>query len=170
MRIGDLQLHAISDGTFLARRSYFGAAVDPVAHPELFGRAEAAWLPIGCFLIRAGHRVVLVDAGLGPELQELTDGMRLVGGQLPTGLRAVGVGSSDVTDVVCTHFHSDHVGWLFDADSRPVFPAATIWYGAADWDHFVTGLGDMAEHIRGDWSATPAGCGHSTMTPRSRPG
>ena len=31
---------------------------------------DAAWLPIGCFLVRAGDRLVLVDAGLGPELRD----------------------------------------------------------------------------------------------------
>jgi glyoxylase-like metal-dependent hydrolase (beta-lactamase superfamily II) len=147
MRIGDVDLLAVSDGTFLARPSYFGPHVPPAAHPELFDRDGAAWLPIGCFLLRTGDRIVLVDAGLGPDL-EMSGAMALIGGQLLTGLRAVGVGPGDVTDVVCTHFHLDHVGWLFDLERRPVFDRARIWFGAADWDHFVTGRGTMRPHIR----------------------
>ena len=45
----------------------------------------------------------------------------------------------DVTDVVCTHLHPDHVGWLFDLESRPSFPRATIWFGAGDWRYFIEG-------------------------------
>jgi glyoxylase-like metal-dependent hydrolase (beta-lactamase superfamily II) len=30
-----------------------------------------------------------------------------------------------------------------------IFPRAAIWFGAADWQHFVTGPGDMLPHIRG---------------------
>ncbi|HEX3813661.1 MAG TPA: MBL fold metallo-hydrolase [Mycobacteriales bacterium] len=146
MRVGDIRLDPVSDGTFVARPSYFGDTAG--AHPDFFDRHGAVWLPIGCFLIRTGERVVLLDAGLGPEMQQLPDGMHLVGGQLPTGLRALDVAPSDITDVVCTHLHADHVGWLFNLDGRPTFPNATIRFGAGDWRHFVTGPGEMADHIR----------------------
>src|SRR5262245_17518719 len=148
MRIGELELWPVSDGTFVARPRYFGEHVADDAHPELFARHHAAWLPIGCFLVRATDRVLLVDAGLGPEIEQMPHGMYLVGGQLPTGLRATGIAPADVTDVICSHLHRDHVGWLFDLGSRPVFPHATIWYGAGDRNHFVTGTGDMAAHLR----------------------
>lgn len=141
-------MHAISDGTFIATPTYFGERPGSAAHPELFDRHGAAWLPIGCFLIEAGDRTVLVDAGLGPERDELTDGMALIGGQLLVGLHALGVATSTVTDIVCTHLHGDHVGWLFDLDARPIFPNATIWYGEGDFHHFVNGSGSMSPHIR----------------------
>lgn len=153
MRIGEFELHPISDGTFVTRPPYFRDDLTADAHPEFFNRHQAAWLPIGCFLVRTSDRVVLVDAGLGPELEELPHGMRLVGGQLMAGLRALGVSPGDITDVICSHFHTDHVGWLFDLDSRPVFPQATIWFGAGDWDHFVTGPGDMFSHIEAGFRA-----------------
>lgn len=152
MRVGEISLHPVADGSFVTRPSYFGAHVAPDAHPELFSRHGAAWLPIGCFLVRTGSRVVLVDAGLGPVLEDIADGMLLVGGQLLTGLLALGVSPAQVTDVVCTHLHSDHAGWLFDLASAPVFPRATIWFGAGDFDHFVTGAGFMQPHIRAGFS------------------
>lgn len=156
MRVGGLRVDAISDGAFVARPGYFGPHVLADARPELFDRDGAAWLPIGSFLLREGEAhpptaeagpVVLVDAGLGPALDPLPEGMFLVGGQLLTGLRALGVSPGDVTDIVVTHFHTDHVGWLFDLAGRPTFPEARIWFGAAEWDHFVEGPGDMAPHI-----------------------
>ncbi|SEO48343.1 MBL fold metallo-hydrolase [Trujillonella endophytica] len=160
MRVGDIRVDAVSDGTFVARPGYFGAG--PGERPELFDRDGAAWLPIGCFVVRTADRVVLVDAGLGPEAQELPGGMLLAGGQLPTGLRALGVAPDEVTDVVCTHLHADHVGWLFDLDGAPVFAQATVWFGEGDRQHFVEGPGEMAAHVRAGFRA-PAG------SPRLRP-
>ena len=148
MRIGELHLHPVSDGTFVARPAYFGPQVPPSAHPELFDRHGEAWLPLGCFLVRSGDRLVLVDTGEGPDSDELPHGMRIVGGQLLTGLRALGVTPADITDVICTHLHSDHVGWLFDLAAQPVFARATVWYGAGDDAHFVHGPGRMREHVR----------------------
>jgi glyoxylase-like metal-dependent hydrolase (beta-lactamase superfamily II) len=153
MRVGDLDLHPIADGTFVARPRYFGDHVAPDAHPELFDRHRTAWLPIGCFLVRTGDRVVLVDAGLGPDQRDLPHGMSLAGGQLLTGLLAHGVSPDDVTDVVCSHFHGDHVGWLFGLEAVPTFPNALIWYGEADWQHFVTGTAAMDDHIRAGFLA-----------------
>jgi len=149
LRIGDIQLLAVPDGTFVARPGYFGGQVPADAHPELFDREHTAWLPIGCFLIRTGERLVLVDAGLGPDRLGVPEAESyLVGGQLLTGLRAADVEPADITDVVCTHFHADHVGWLFTAEGTPVFARADIWFGAGEWDHFVTGAGEMRAHIR----------------------
>jgi len=135
----------MSDGTFVARPSYFGA--EPTARPEVFDRDGTARLPIGCFLIRTADQVVLVDAGLGPRRKQMPDGMELHGGRLLTELTARGTARHEITDVVCTHLHSDHVGWLFDGDAQPTFPAARIWFGAADWDYFVDGPGELDVEI-----------------------
>jgi glyoxylase-like metal-dependent hydrolase (beta-lactamase superfamily II) len=139
MQIGNILISAISDGTFIARSTYFGDGAAAAGHHDLFDRHGQAWLPIGCFLVRSGTRCVLVDAGMGPSRMWDSDDepCRLVGGQLPVALRALGVRRDDVTDVVCTHLHPDHVGWLFDLDSRPSFPHATIWFGQGDWQYFI---------------------------------
>ena len=150
MQIGDIKIHPLTDGTFRASPAYFGEHAHPEGHEDLFLRPDdMAWLPIGCFLVRTGDRIVLVDAGMGPAIDDHSPRRLLVGGQLLLGLRALGVAPSDVTDVVCTHLHSDHCGWLFDRNADPVFPGATIWFGAGDWDHFVDGpKGAMPDHIR----------------------
>jgi glyoxylase-like metal-dependent hydrolase (beta-lactamase superfamily II) len=134
MQVGDIVINAISDGTFIAGPDYFGDSASADGHDDLFDRHGKAWLPIGCFLIRSGARYVLVDAGMGPTQTPTGD---LVGGQLLVGLRAAGIGTTDITDVVCTHMHGDHVGWLFDLKLRPIFPHATIWFGTGDWQHFI---------------------------------
>ena len=149
MQIGDIHIHPIADGTFRASPQYFGEHVTARGHEDLFSRHGQAWLPIGCFLIRTRSRNVLVDAGMGPELSDGDPRRVLVGGQLMTGLYAIGVPPADIDDVICTHLHSDHCGWLFDAEARPVFPKAGIWFGAQDWHHFVLNREFfMHDHIR----------------------
>src|SRR5262249_40832119 len=78
-------------------------------------------------------RVVLVDAGLGP-----IDRDRYKGGQLLAGLAGLGVRPEDVTDVVLTHLHFDHVGWATQK-GVVVFPSATYRCHDEDWCHFVSG-------------------------------
>jgi glyoxylase-like metal-dependent hydrolase (beta-lactamase superfamily II) len=149
MLIGDIDIRPIADGTFRASPAYFGDHARSEGHEDLFIRDGRAWLPIGCFLVRSAERTILVDAGMGPAMRDDSPRRLLVGGQLLVGLRAVGVSAVDVTDVVCTHLHADHCGWLFDIDAVPVFARATIWFGAHDWDHFVIDPQVwMFDHIR----------------------
>ena len=171
MLIGDLRVDAVSDGTFVSRPEYFGPDLAAGARPDFFSRNGAAWLPIGCFVIGGGDRLMLVDAGLGPDRQELPHDMHLVGGQLLTGLRALGVTPADITDVICTHLHADHVGWLFHLDARPVFGRAVIWPARP--------IGVTSSPVRARCSRTSGragapprmrtGSGRSTLTPRSPP-
>ncbi|MFG1926348.1 MBL fold metallo-hydrolase [Cryptosporangium sp. NPDC048952] len=149
MLIGDIDVHPLADGTFRASPEYFGDHVRAEGHEDLFGSDGFAFLPIGCFLVRTGDRTILVDCGMGPQLRDSGPRRLLIGGQLPLGLRALGVAPSDVTDVVCTHLHSDHTGWLFDRTASPTFGNATIWFGAPEWDHFVLNSDVwMFDHIR----------------------
>lgn len=149
MRVGDIDVHPITDGTFRAGPGYFGGHVTATGHEEFFARDGKAWLPIGCFLIRTGTRVILVDAGMGPAMRDDGDRRLLIGGQLPLGLRAIGVSTDQIDTVICTHLHADHCGWLFDVAGAPVFPRAHIWFGAHDWSHFVDDPNVwMFDHIR----------------------
>ena len=93
LRVGEMVVHAVSDRTFVARPGYFGPALPASSRPDFFNRDGAAWLPISLVPDRdPGRYTVLVDAGLGPDLQELPDGMLLIGGRFRRpGLTAFGV-------------------------------------------------------------------------------
>ena len=86
-------------------------------------------LPIGCFVVRTGSTTVL-DAGMGP-----VDLGWIAGGQ-PGALTSAGVRPEEIDVVACTHLHFDHAGWLVEG-GRPVFPNATVRFGAADWRRWV---------------------------------
>lgn len=83
-------------------------------------------LSIQPLLVRDGQRLVLIDAGAGAAMGE-------AGGKLPASLRAAGIEPDEITDVLISHGHGDHVGGLTDAAGALVFPNATIRMSAPEW-------------------------------------
>jgi glyoxylase-like metal-dependent hydrolase (beta-lactamase superfamily II) len=144
--VGELTVTALRDGHFIAPPEYFGAD-DFLGHADLLDDDGVMRLPIGSFIVRGpglGEKVVLIDAGLGDLAND-----QFVGGALPGELRAAGVEPGEVDVVICSHLHVDHCGGLYGEDGQAMFPNATLWFGQADWDHFVAdGGGFMFEHIR----------------------
>jgi len=88
-------------------------------------------LALGGFLVRSADRVVLVDAGVG----RVSSGV-FQGGLMMDSLARQGVRPEDVTDVVLTHLHFDHVGWATQQGSV-VFTGAVYRCDVRDWKHFV---------------------------------
>jgi glyoxylase-like metal-dependent hydrolase (beta-lactamase superfamily II) len=64
--------------------------------------------------------------------------IELTQGELPASLAGLGVRPEEVTDLVFTHLHFDHIGWA-SVDNAPYFPNATIRCAAADLDYFLGG-------------------------------
>jgi glyoxylase-like metal-dependent hydrolase (beta-lactamase superfamily II) len=122
---------------------FTGGRGDPwLPHEQFIAADGSIELSLGGFLVRTGDRVVLVDAGAGR-----IDNERYHGGRLLEGLAALGVSPDDVTDVVFTHLHFDHVGWATQKGTV-VFPRATYRCHAADWDHFVVGPAPEAGSVK----------------------
>jgi glyoxylase-like metal-dependent hydrolase (beta-lactamase superfamily II) len=121
-----------------------GVARFPISDPFLNMPAEA-WLPhrqflnsddevelaLGGFVVRSGERVVLIDCGVG----RISSGP-FQGGAFLASLAAHGIEPDDVTDVVFTHLHFDHVGWATQ-QGAVVFDNATYRCDERDWSHFV---------------------------------
>jgi glyoxylase-like metal-dependent hydrolase (beta-lactamase superfamily II) len=81
-------------------------------------------------LMRAGQRTVLFDVGSGP-------GFSPNSGILLTSLAALGVVPEDVTDVVFTHAHPDHLWGLLDDFDDPLFANASYMIGKTEWDYWM---------------------------------
>jgi glyoxylase-like metal-dependent hydrolase (beta-lactamase superfamily II) len=135
VKIGEIDLIPLSDGVCkLPPQFYVGLDFDK--HPEMLDAEGKIEIPIGCYLIRTGDRLILLDAGLGPVSVGWAEG-----GLLPAALADVGVAPVDIDTVVCSHLHIDHVGWLA-REGAAYFPNATVRYGEDDWGRFVD---DVAE-------------------------
>ena len=74
---------------------------------------------VRCFIIVGTDGVVLVDAGPPG-----------TGEHIGQALERVGASWSDVSDIVLTHRHFDHVGGLNEAAA--LAPRASVWAGADD--------------------------------------
>ena len=134
MRVGDLDVLAVFDGAGRIPISDPFLNMPPEAwrpHREFLASDDELEIAFGGFLVRTGGRVVLIDCGIGRVSQGWFQG-----GAFLTSLAAHGVEPADVTDVLFTHLHFDHVGWATQ-QGTVVFPNATYRCDERDWAHFV---------------------------------
>ena len=152
MRIGSFEILPVLDGEMKAP----GAAIYPKGSPDDWKRHEALLdaegrmtLVLGGFLVRetGSERVILVDAGLGSF--EMGPG-RKPGGKLLESLAEHGVAAGDITDVVFSHLHLDHVGWASQG-GVPVFPKATYRCHQSEWDYWITGPEEAMHGVSPDF-------------------
>jgi glyoxylase-like metal-dependent hydrolase (beta-lactamase superfamily II) len=94
---------------------------------------DAGWiLTFRAFLVQSPDGVTLIDCGVGPAWTDLAQVLGSAG-RLPDLLTQLGVGPEEITNVVMTHFHADHIGWaVADESGRLTFPRATYHLGRAD--------------------------------------
>lgn len=81
-------------------------------------------------LIDTGNDVILFDTGLGEAARAQG------GGRLIEGLAAAGYMPDDISMVVITHMHGDHIGGLMEGD-KPTFPKARYVAGEAEYDFWT---------------------------------
>lgn len=107
------------------------------------------------WLVRIGHDVVLIDTGCGNDkVRDEPAFRRFHQLSLPylETLSAAGVRPDEVTVVINTHLHVDHVGWntrLVDRRWVPTFPRARYLIGRAEWAHWQDPRGGPALHPEG---------------------
>lgn len=128
--------------------------------PEVVGALlEANFLPADKFvnsfsptLVNTGSDVILFDTGFGEA------GRANGNGRLLEGLTAAGYKREDVTIVVLTHMHGDHIGGLMEGGA-PAFPNARYVTGQTEYDFWV----DPAR------AGTPAEGGHKGVLANVKP-
>lgn len=95
-----------------------------------------------CLLVEEGDRLVLIDTGIGRKQDpQFLKHYHLHGdANLIKSIREAGFSEDDVTDVILTHLHLDHVGGATQFKSPtndlivPTFPRAKYWIHQGQWD------------------------------------
>ena len=141
--IGKLTAFSLHDADFVAANdgSVFAAdgTTDEVAKVLKAAGAppDGIALSVNALLVKVKGHVVLLDTGLGPKAH----------GVLLQSLKKAGLSAGDITDVLITHVHGDHVGGLATAAGTQAFPKAKVRMASAEWT-FMQGQSDNAALVK----------------------
>lgn len=114
----------------------FGLNVDDATFEEVsaanFLPTDAAQFFFTPTIVDTGAEVILFDTGLNP------DGTG-------AALNAAGYSPADVTHVIITHMHGDHIGGLSDGSGTETFTNAAYITGRVEFDHWAGASNDGFE-------------------------
>jgi len=140
---GEMELFVVTDGhgMFKPAQPIFAPGVDAAAFEEVlhhsFLPAGAVDIAFNVLVIKTGKDIILFDTGCGANFGPQA-------GKLPEHLRAAGIDPSQVTAIIMTHAHPDHIGGFLDAAGRVVFPGASVYVAAAEYDFWTGEHPDMS--------------------------
>jgi len=133
--VGDYEVTALYDGRVridLALLHGDPAMIQALHQGSLPDDPKSAWTSVAGFLVNTGSKLVLIDAGTGGNWSGPTTG------ELVRNLKAAGYKPEQVDLVLLTHLHADHVGGIYDAQGKRVFPNAQIRMRQADSDFWLS--------------------------------
>ncbi|MET0244545.1 MAG: MBL fold metallo-hydrolase [Flavitalea sp.] len=137
-----MQIYSIETGYF----KLDGGAMFGVVPKSIWNKSQPAdennlcsWA-MRCLLIEDGKSLILVDTGIGDKQSEKFFSHYYLHGDdtLDKSLAKHGFTRNDITDVLLTHLHFDHVGGAVVRSGEALLPAfrnATYWSNEAHWKH-----------------------------------
>lgn len=131
--LGDLELTVLSDGYL--RQTPVYPFLAPLAQPDdVNALLEAAFRPtdsidsaLNILVVRSQDRLILLDTGMGVFAGPTQ-------GHLSESLADAGFKTTDFTDVILSHAHTDHIGGLVDTQDELVFSNAAIYIAKEEYD------------------------------------
>jgi glyoxylase-like metal-dependent hydrolase (beta-lactamase superfamily II) len=127
---GDFEVIVVSDGYIVAPADFHAQEVPPAEREAFFMQMgldlKELRGEVNLTLIRVGDDLILFDTG-GVGFQPTL-------GTIEESLRAAGISPADITRVVFSHGHPDHIWGTALADNRLRFPNAAYYSGALEWD------------------------------------
>lgn len=134
IEIGAMRIEMISDGNLVLPRDFILGPMPDAGAEAILAQSGVPEGPLtppcNLTLLRHEDRVILFDVGSGPDFQPSA-------GLLPETLDAMGLYPEDITHLVITHGHPDHIWGLLDDFDEPFLPEARILMGRADFDYWL---------------------------------
>lgn len=133
-KVGDITVTAINDG--FGKRPLEGfvrnAELADVkkAMAQAFLPQDALSITFTTLVLQHGDKLTLVDTGNG-------DSGAPTSGTWMANFRAAGFDPKNVSTVVFSHFHGDHINGFRLKDGTAVFPNAEVMVPAAEWAYWM---------------------------------
>ena len=136
-----MQLYSIETGNF----KLDGGAMFGVVPKSIWNKLNPAdennlctWA-LRCLLVIDGDRKILIDTGMGNKQDDkfLSHYHPTNSVSLKEALAKLNIDVNEITDVLLTHLHFDHVGGAIenrDNNLATVFPNATYWISEPQWN------------------------------------
>ena len=153
-KIGDAVVTNIIETTAPSHDPY--ALFPDMTPAEIDAALEAArstltpnhWFPsvnrlvstIQTWVVQYAGNIVVIDTSVGNAKNRPPPRMHMLNTSFLLWLEAIGAAPKDVTHVVNTHLHTDHVGWNtrpVDGRNVPTFPNARYFMPRIDYDYFA---------------------------------
>ncbi len=92
-----------------------------------------------CLLIKTSEKLILIDAGIGNKQDEKYLKYFYLNSDysLEKSFKELGFSFDDVTDLIITHLHFDHIGGALTIENNeivPTFKNANYWISKKQWD------------------------------------
>ena len=133
IKLGEITITSVSDGNLILPGdfAFFGLPENELS--EILGKhgvsRDQLLPPCNVTLLQDGIRTVLFDAGAGSSFMESA-------GQLIDTLDELGLTAEDITHVVFTHAHPDHLWGVLDDFDDLLFTEAEFMIGQTEWDYW----------------------------------
>jgi glyoxylase-like metal-dependent hydrolase (beta-lactamase superfamily II) len=134
LTLGSTKISTLSDGTLgLPGDMVYGHLPQDELTPilEKHGLDRKRVVPeCNVTLVQSGENKILFDVGSGPNFMPTA-------GKILETLEETELSVDDITHVVFTHAHPDHLWGLLDDFDDPVFPEAQYMIGKTEWDYWM---------------------------------
>lgn len=135
LTLGSMTVETLSDGHLSLPYDFIMGSmpadqVDPILAGYGIAPGQALEPPCNVTLLRDGDRTVLFDVGAGPDFMPTA-------GKVLEALETTGLTPEDITHVVFTHAHPDHLWGLLDEFDEPLFANAAYMIGRAEFDYWM---------------------------------
>ncbi|HMD52760.1 MAG TPA: MBL fold metallo-hydrolase [Solirubrobacteraceae bacterium] len=135
-----MRIHALRTGSVSVKHAFLFPSHGPRRQLDLF--LPGPWsdpLPIHCWAIEHGGRLLLVDTGESARARNIPFARFDVGleQELPGAIAGVGLSLDDVSEVVLTHHHGDHVDGLVHVRAPALINHAELQFAAAPFSRVM---------------------------------
>ncbi|MCL2144841.1 MAG: MBL fold metallo-hydrolase, partial [Endomicrobia bacterium] len=136
-KVGDFEFVALKDiDTNMGKEILLQPTADVIAKVMANNQNPSS---INAFLLKGKNHKILIDTGTGAVINNL---------------KIAGVEPEDVTIVLITHMHGDHIGGLITPSGEKTFPNADIYVNAKELNYWVNsetqdrGSSAMAKNVQ----------------------